>query len=36
MELPCIIEVNVMTLQETSGRAVTLVEFNARRFQEII
>lgn len=36
MELPCIIEVNVMTLQVTSNRVVNLVELNAERFQEII
>lgn len=29
MELPCIIEVNVVTLQVTSDGAVTLVGFNA-------
>lgn len=36
MELPCIIEVNVMTLQVTNGRAVTLVDFNTNKFQKII
>jgi len=33
MELPSIIEVNVVTLQVTGDRAVTLVDFNTEGFR---